>query len=473
MTRHSLTLVALGAATLMQALPALAQGNEELLKELRALRERVEQLEKQLQSAPKSGEWGMTPEQVRELNRVTVKAEALQDNFTDQGYKGLVIRGQIDPSFIVNQRQRDATFVFLNNGDARYTYDNSYFGMAVIDFEKETESGAKWRLTLAPERGTGAVANGGSVVHEATVSIPLADLQTRLWLGQIPDWTGYEYTLPADNKLITHNLLFDLVAPTSFTGAVLDITRGKWWSRIGLANFNAARNTPGNRAPVLTYRVDYSRGEFAGWGFSGVHGKIANFAADGTYFVDTGVVDGAGDPILEELGFASAGKNTMAHLLEFDAYFIRGDWSLFGQVVFGSQKGAAIFNSDGQLRDARWWGLSGLAGYKLTPRLEAIVRADYIQNEKNGGGLLGFSFDDDMNGIGRGFDADGNFAKGESVGSNRYALSAGLNYLYDENTILKFELRHDGASQPVFIDTKTGRYYKNNTVLGGSVVVKF
>jgi hypothetical protein len=219
MTRHALTLVALGVAATLQALPAAAQSNDELLKELRALRERVEQLERQLQSAPKPGEWGMTPEQVRELNRVTVKTEALQDNFTDQGYKGLVIRGQIDPTFIVNQRQRDATFVLLNNGDARYTYDNGYFGMAVIDFEKETESGTKWRLTLAPERGTGAVANGGSIVHEATVSLPLSDLQTRLWLGQIPDWTGYEYTLPADNKLITHNLLFDLVAPTSFTGA--------------------------------------------------------------------------------------------------------------------------------------------------------------------------------------------------------------------------------------------------------------
>jgi hypothetical protein len=35
--------------------------------------------------------------------------------------------------------------VFLNNGDARYTYDNSYFGMAVLDFEKETDSGTKWR----------------------------------------------------------------------------------------------------------------------------------------------------------------------------------------------------------------------------------------------------------------------------------------------------------------------------------------
>jgi hypothetical protein len=36
----------------------------------------------------------MTPEQARELNRVTIKAEALQDNFTDQGYKGLKISGR-------------------------------------------------------------------------------------------------------------------------------------------------------------------------------------------------------------------------------------------------------------------------------------------------------------------------------------------------------------------------------------------
>jgi hypothetical protein len=472
MTRPTLTAVA--AATLLAlSLPVTAQSNEELLKELKALRERVEQLEKQVKAQPKPGEWGMTPEQARELNRVTVKAEALQDNFTDQGFKGLKISGQIDPTYIVNRRQNDRTFVFLNNGGARYTYDNSYFGMAVLDFEKETESGAKWKLTLAPERGTGAIANGGSIVHEASVSIPLSDLQTRLWLGQIPDWTGYEITLPAGNKLVTHNLLFDFMAPTSYTGAVLDITRGKWWSRIGLANFNSARQSPGNNAPVLTYRVDYSKGEFSGWGFSGVHGKIPNFAADGTYFVDTGTVDANGDPILEETGFASAGKYTMASLFEVDAYFIRGDWSLFGQVSFGQQKGAAIFNSDGVLRDARWWGLSGTAAYKLTPRLEGVLRADYISNKKNGGGLLGYSFDDDINGIGRGLDADGNFAKGESVGSNRWALTLGMNYLYDENTIVKFEIRQDGASQPVFVDVKNGRYYKSNTLLGASLVVSF
>ncbi|NJS14675.1 MAG: DUF3138 family protein [Sphingopyxis sp.] len=233
-----------------------------------------------------------TPEQARELNRVTVKAEALQDNFADQGFKGLKISGQMDPTYIYNKRQNNSTFVFLNGEGARYTYDNSYFGMLVIDFDKETESGTKWKLTLAPERGTGALTNGGSIVHEASVSIPLTDLQTRLWLGQIPDWTGYELTLPAGNKLITHNLLFDFMAPTNYTGAVLDVTSGKWWTRIGLANLNTARRAPG-RIGIWT---DDPFGREAKIGAIGVrvkrwvtlHGFAINAAPDLTHF--TGIV---------------------------------------------------------------------------------------------------------------------------------------------------------------------------------------
>ena len=110
MTPIAPTVLALAPAV-AAASPVAAQSNEELLKELRALRDRVAELEKRVQSAaPAPGQWGMTPEQVRELNRVTIKAEALQDNFTDQGFKGLKISG----------------------------------------------------LMLAPERGTGALFNGGS-----------------------------------------------------------------------------------------------------------------------------------------------------------------------------------------------------------------------------------------------------------------------------------------------------------------------
>ena len=467
MKRAAPTILVIALALAFPALPAFAQSNDELLKELRALRDRVAELEKRVQAtaaaAPAPGQWGMTPEQVRELNRVTIKTEALQDNFADQGYKGLKISGLIDPAYIVNRNQDNASFVFLNNGGARYTYDNSYFGMAVLDVQKETESGARWRLTLAPERGTGALFNGGSIVHEASVSIPLSDLKTRLWLGQIPDWTGYEITLPTGNKLITHNLLFDTMAPTAYTGAVLDVTRGKWWMRAGVANMNSARLAKGNSAPAFIYRVDYSKGEFSGFGFSGLHGKAANFAADGSWVDANGNVQ----------GFAGAGKGTAVHLIEADAYFARGDWSFFGQLSAGQQQRAAIFNSDGVLRDARWAGVSALAAYKITPRLEAALRGDYVKNDSNGGGLLGFSFDDPINGIGRGVDASGNFAKGDAVGANRYALSAGLNYLFDEGTVFKLEVRRDGADQPVFEVVRKGTFSKSNNLFGASVVVSF
>jgi hypothetical protein len=480
--RYAPTALVLALAAALPAFaPAHAQSNEELLKELRALRDRVNQLEQKLQqqqqapaAAPvPAGQWGMTPEQARELARVATKAEAMQDNFSDQGFKGLKISGQIDPTFIYNKRQKNPGFVFLNGDNARYTYDNSYFGMAVLDFDKETESGTKWRLTLAPERGTGALTNSGSIVHEASVSIPLTDLQTRLWLGQIPDWTGYEITLPAGNKLITHNLLFDFMAPTNYTGAVLDVTSGKWWTRVGLANMNSARKTPGNSSPVLIYRVDYSKGEFDGFGFTGLHGKAANFAASGTWQRDTGTVDANGDPIFEEAGFASNGKDTDLHLFEIDAYYIRGDLSLYGQFSYGQQKGSAIYNSDGKLRDARWWGLSGTVGYMFTPRLEGVIRADYIDNKKNGGGLLGYSFDDGINGIGRGQNADLSYAKGESVGTNRYALTFGMNYRVDENSLFKLEYRIDGATQPVFLNSTATTLSKTNHLLGASMVVSF
>jgi Protein of unknown function (DUF3138) len=240
-----------------------------------------------------------------------------------------------------------------------------------------------------------------------------------------------------------------------------------------VANFNTARNTPGNKAPVLIYRVDYSKGEFDGFGFSGLHGKAPNFAADGTYAVDTGTVDANGDPIYVDTPFADAGRSTALHLLEFDAYYIRGDWSLFGQVSYGQQKKSAIHNSDGQLRDARWWGVSATMGYAITPRLEAIVRADYVNNKRNGGGLLGYSYDDYVNGIGRGLLADGSFSKGEATGANRYAVSLGLGYRVDENSTFKVEYRLDGANQAVFGNRDFTSFAKSNHVFGASMVVSF
>ena len=39
---------------------------------------------------------------------------------------------------------------------------------------------------------------------------------------------------------------------------------------------------------------------------------------------------------------------------------------------------------------ASWYGLSTLAAYKFTPRFEGVGRFDFIDNSRNGGGLLGY-----------------------------------------------------------------------------------
>ena len=461
--------IALALAAAFPSL-ALAQSNDALMKELKALKDRVTQLEDALKakSAPAEAEkqWGMTPQQLQDFNRVNVKTEALEDAIEAQGFKGLKISGQMDPAFIYNRKQDRAGFQFLNRAnDDGYNYDNSYFGMAMIDFQKEMDGGTKWRLTLAPNRGVGAVFDGQSVVHEASVSIPLTDLQTRLIAGQIPDWSGYEYLPPTQNKLITHNLLFDFTLPTAYTGAGMEITSGKWIMKGVFANMNASRKSSGNKTPVFAYRVDYSKGEYQGFGFAGVHGKGANFRAD----------DGVGNPVS---GVPYDTRDTSVNLFEADAYFIRGDWTVLGQLSYGQQKKAAITADpvSGDLRDSRWYGASVLAAYKFTPRFEGIARVDYINNKKNGGGLLGYTFADDRNGIGPGYvdDGAGGWTAGDQErGANRMALSFGVGYLFNANTTFKAEYRLDRANQAVFIDAKDGSYSKSNHLLGASMVLSF
>lgn len=456
---HTLSLALLAAFPLA----AQAQAIDELRREQRALKEKVDALEKKLKDAEtKPAGGGMTEEQQRDFNRIAIKTEALEDSQEAMGFRLLKISGQMDPSFIYNKLQRRSGFQFLNKvEDGGYNYDNSYFGMAILDFQKELEGGTKWRFTLAPNRGVGSVFDGNSPIHEATVSIPLSDLQTRFIAGQIPDWSGYEYLQPTLNKLITHNLLFDFTLPTAYTGAGMEIVRGKWIAKGVIANMNKSMRDQRERSPVFAYRVDYSRGEFQGFGFAGVHGKAANFTEN--------IVDGLGEPIPQ--------RDSTVHLFEFDAYFIRGDWTAQAQLSVGQQKKSAIgLDADGNLQDARWWGISTLAAHKFTPRFEGIVRMDYLNNRKNGGGLLGYAASDDRNGIGPGWTDDGTGTWSQNdlnKGTNRYALSLGAGYLFNLNTTLKAEYRLDRATEAVFLDSKNGGYKKTNHLIGLGVVVSF
>jgi hypothetical protein len=457
-------LSAAAALVCAASLPAMAQSNADILKELQALKAKVAELEGKLNEAkPAGAQWGMTPDQARELSRVSVKTEALEDAMEAQGLKMFKISGFMDPTYLVNQRQHRAGFQFLNPvASDGYNYDNSYFGGAYLDLTKEMEGGTRWRLTLVPNRGTGSVIGDGSIVQEASVSIPLGDLQTRFIAGQMPDWSGYEYQQATLNKLITHNLLYDFTLPTLYTGAGMEYTRGKWIVKWMLNNMNTSKRAAGESAPALAYRVDYSKGEFNGFGFAGVHGKAPNFSGN----------------ILDADGNSVAQTDSRIDLFEADAYFIRGDLTVQGQLSYGRQRKASITPAeDGSLRDATWYGASALLAYKFIPRWEMIGRFDYLRNSKNGGGLLGYTASDSRNGIGPGMvrDADtGEWAVADAnKGSNRTALSLGLSYLYNLNTTFKAEYRMDRANQAVFLDVRSGEYRKTNNVFGTSVVVSF
>jgi opacity protein-like surface antigen len=201
--------------------------------------------------------------------------------------------------------------------------------------------------------------------------------------------------------------------------------------------------------PVLAYRGDYYGGEYWGAGFAGVHGKATNWQEGAT-------------------------EDTWLDLFEVDGYYTRGKLNLQAQLGAGHQKDASVSPDPdtGALRDAIWAGASALASYKVTPRLELALRADYLLNHWNGGGLLAFSSADDRNGIGP--DPMGDPSKG----ADRYAVTAGLNYAFTANASLKGEYRLDGATRPVFRasddeDPALVDYARLNHLVSGSLVLFF
>lgn len=472
--------LAIGALTLATPMLASAQNQIDVAKEMQRLREsmaamqaRMGELEASMKERPAAAT--ADAEQEGKLNRVVVRAAGLEDMVESQGLKGLKISGWLDPTFIATERQNRSGFQFLNQqwaGGAaplEYGFDNGTFGMAQLDFQKELEGGAKLRLTLSPNRGgLGSSIDGASIVHEASVTVPLGDLQTALIAGQIPDWSGYEFAQANQTKLITHNLLFDFTGVAGYTGAGMQLVRGNWTAKAMLANVIQSKRANGEQAPAIAYRVDYYdyAREFFGFGFAGLHGTMPNYRA---------LFDATGNVVT---GTPFDTRESMVDTFEFDAFYARGDWSFGGQVSVGMQRNGANTPDPvtGELRDSRWWGVSGTATYKLTPRLEASVRADIINNEANGGGLLGYnapgvdpsapSVIDGRNGI-------GNDGANPEIGANRYALSLGLKYAITPNVALKLEYRMDGANQPVFKDVTNGQYYATNRLLGASMVASF
>lgn len=476
--------------TLAFPMLASAQTNAELQNQILALKAELSQLKALIThgaAAPAAQEAQLPAVDPEDFNQVKVKVEAMQDQQVTAGFKGLRVSGGFDPVYMINRAKGTSSFAFLNNftningsGEA-YSYDNSYSGMAYLDFQKEMEDGGtKFRLTLAPSKSAGSGYNWGNIVHEASVSVPLSNAQTRLIAGQMPDVSGYQpylNTYVGANSLtsnllypgygeyfITKNMLFDFTAATMYTGVGLDLTRGPWETKLILANFNSARNDRGNNnaacpvggpctssspvtSPTFIYNVTYAQDEFWGFEFTGYEGRVANAVAGGVSRLDQ---------------------------FEIDGNFTRGNFNANLQATFGRQANAA-FNGG----DASWWGVSALVSQRVLPKLTLAARADYLNNEKNGGGTFnlfsstvpGTPTGDFVNGFGPGDPNDPGFDP--SVGANRYSLSFAATYRMTPNVALRAEFRHDHASTPAFYYFGDQSYRKDNDTFGLQTIVNF
>lgn len=409
-----------------------------------------------------------------EFNRIRVKTEGLEDTQEMMGFKGLKISGYIDPTFVVSQRANSNSLIFLGENysadpsaavndfnESTFSYYNSYFGGVGLRVDKEFEGGMTMMATLRPRRNVANTLSFGNLFEEATLAVPLGGLDWKATAGQTITWNGYEYVQSYLKKNISSNLLLDFAGPGYMSGVGVEYKRNKIWVRTSFGNIsNNGVNNSRSDGQGAHWRFDYAKGEFMGWGASGLHGKVFN----GGY-----------------------------NYLELDGYFTRGPLTLMGQIE-GSDWKRNGFNGG----DTGHWGVSGLAGYKITPQVEALVRADYFYNKRNGGGTpatnvgsvcpADVSVDpsgatpaeacgDYRNGFGPGavFDqASGVWALGDvNRGAKRAALTMGLNYQYHTNALFKTELRYDTSDLYSFQSARNGGFYKDAWVFMVQTVLSF
>jgi hypothetical protein len=399
---------------------AYAQSPADLQKEIELLKGQLKMLSEKVEAMNAQAEPAAITQQVTRLEQ---KMDLAEDDAVKSGLKGLKVKGTMEIAYLNDSTSTTAGF--------DKTTGNGGYGAAMLELNKEPDAGIGWTLRLIP-------LSSGSIVHEASVAVPIGDHGAKLIAGLTPDWSGYEYSMGHQNPLITNNLLYSNAA-SNYAGVGMSYDLGGGWT--GKWMLGQVDGVMTRRAPGFTYRGDYSMSEYSGIGFSGVHVRTH----DATINVDTGLPDPNAD------------------LMEVDGYYTRGDLSLQGQVSFGRVIGGALDNSGS---DGKWVGVSGFAGYKVTPRLQAIARFDFVNNRSNGGGVYY-----DNGGYGPELDSTGAVID-PTVGANRTALSLGTNYAINANTAWKAELRMDTSSGYNFLDAN-GTYKKSKTTIGTSVVVSF
>ena len=415
---------------------AHAQSAADMQKQILMLQEQLKTLQIQVEAMSAKDKEAVNP---TEFNRLVQKMELKEETAQKSGLSDLTLKGSIEAAYIYNK-----------NSNQNFSAGNGYAGVGMFEVSKQTEAGQgiNWTLRLTP--GSGTYLQSGGLVNEASISVPLGDGAPRVIAGLIPDWTGYEQYFAHQNPLISHNLYFNFAAATSYTGAGLQHTFGPSATPI-VAKFmlaNIDKPNSNKHAPGLVYNANWTASEYTYLNLAGVHSGAT-------------VSSSSIDPL------TGAAVTTVSarpfDIVEVDAGYTRGNLLLNGQLYFGKIKGGA----NNGLGDAAWYGLSGLAGYKITPRLQTLARVDFMNNRKNGGGMYvpdGAVFGPELDSTGAVVDPD--------RGTTRSALTLGTNYAVNPTTQWKTELRFDRSSGYNFTDS-AGQPTKKNTTVGTSLVVSF
>lgn len=444
--QRKLIIVALASA--MPWVSAQAQSAADLQKEIAALKAQLQSLQQKvdaISAAPPSTNIS------QQVTRLEQKMELVADEQEKSGFKGVKINGVIEASYKTNDLDRNNAFS-SSGGFA------DEFAMLQITKESQDGEGVDWTLRLLPGSST------YNHVHEASVSIPI-NKENRIIGGMIPDFQGYEFyfanaNATLGNQLLTHNALFDLTGATSYKGLGMAHTFNngayalKWIvgnvdAGVDNVNSNPTTFTPtavaasNTNSVALAYRADWFINEFSYVGLSGLHGSV----------------------------------NRNFTVMSIDGGYTHGDWAFNGQLSWGSQRNAATTGED-----ARWAGVSGLMGYKVTPRLQLLARVDFIDNRTNGGGTYAYNGSSGSDyasgynfGLGQELDSTGApalDAEGKPVGANLTRVSLGTNYQVNANTQWKVEYRLDQSTGNNFRDID-GNFKQNKNTLGTSVVLSF
>ena len=421
-------LLVIALASVMPMASVYAQSAADLQKDIAALKAQLQALQQKVDALSAKPEGPSISQQV---TRIEQKQDLADDAMSASGFKGLKFKGVVEAAYTYDSSSGANTFAARDGAGGS--------GNAMLELTKETEDGegVNWTLRLTP--------GGGALVQEATVSVGVGP-GMRLFGGVIPDFQGYEAYFAHQNLLVSHNALYDLAGPATYTGFglthALDKSLALKWM---VGNIDGATDSGAAFKPSvgLAYRFDWTLSEYAYLGFSGAH-------ANSTRSFDVVAVDGG---------------------------FTRGDWQLNGQVTLGQLKGGAFSGGD-----ASWSGLSGLVGYKVSPRLQLLARADYMENRKNGGGTYVANYLNNpldalgtgaMAGTGLGPELDSAGAIVDpTAGANLTRLSLGTNYLLNATTLWKTEVRFDNSSGYNFTDD-AGAPKRDKTSLGTSLVVSF